>query len=72
MGLTDDLIVAAALDRVRRTAESRGERLDIVVLTAGCHTPDNRCPPVLRRALDRLGDTIVVASAGNDGTDRPF
>ena len=71
-GLTDDLIVAAALDRVRRIAESRRERLDIVVLTAGCYTPDNQCPPLLRRALDRLGDTIVVASAGNDGADRPF
>ena len=71
-GLTDDLIVATALHRVREIARSRGERLDLVVLTAGCHTVDNRCPPVLRRALERLTDPIVVASAGNNGSDRPF
>src|SRR5262249_8587673 len=48
------------------------ERLDSVVLTAGCHTPDDRCPPVLAREIERHQRTIVIASAGNDGTERPF
>lgn len=72
LGITDDAIVAAGLARVRAMAEARGERLDIVVLTAGCHTADDRCPPVLRRAIERHGDALVIASAGNNGATRPF
>lgn len=72
LGLTDDVTVATALRTVRATAAARGERIDVVVLTAGCHTADDRCPPVLRREIEAQGDTIVVASAGNDGTSRPF
>jgi hypothetical protein len=68
LGLTDDVTVATAL----RQVQARGERLDVVVLTAGCHTPDDRCPPVLARQIARHPETVVVASAGNDGTDRPF
>jgi thermitase len=66
-GLTDDLTVAAAL-RTLRT----GRRPDIVVLTAGCRTADDECPPVLAAELARHGDTLVVAAAGNDGGTRPF
>jgi len=71
-GLTDDVTVAAALRQVRRTAQERGERLDLVVLTAGCHTPDDRCPPIVRREITAYSDTIVVAAAGNDSSPRPF
>jgi hypothetical protein len=71
-GLSDDLTVAAGLSRVRRTAAERGERLDVVVLTAGCHTADDTCPPVLRREAERASGTVVVAAAGNGGTSRPF
>lgn len=72
LGLTDDVTVATALRQVHRTAAAHGERLDVVVLTAGCHTADDRCPPVLAREIDRHPDTIVVAAAGNSGTSRPF
>lgn len=72
LGLTDDVTVATALRRVRETAAERGERIDVAVLTAGCHTADDRCPPVLRAELDRCADTVVVASAGNSGSTRPF
>jgi hypothetical protein len=72
LGMTDDVTVATALRQVHEKARSRRERLDIVVLTAGCHTPDDRCPPVLAREIERHQRTIVIASAGNDGTERPF
>ncbi|MDQ3402475.1 MAG: S8/S53 family peptidase [Actinomycetota bacterium] len=71
-GLTDDLTVASALRRTRRHAAARGEHLDVVVMTSGCHTADDRCPPVLARELARLSNAVVVASAGNSGTTRPF
>ncbi|PRY43346.1 S8 family peptidase [Umezawaea tangerina] len=71
LGLTDDLTVAAGLHRARREAAEHGERLDVVLLTAGCHTADDRCPPVLRSEVSAFPDAVVVAAAGNGATSRP-
>jgi thermitase len=71
-GIADDRTVAAALRSLRRRAAAAGEHLDIVLLTAGCHTVDNRCPPLLAREISRFTDTVFVAAAGNSGTARPF
>jgi thermitase len=72
LGLTDDVTVATALRQVHQRAAARRERIDVTVLTAGCHTPDDRCPPVLSREIARHRHTIVVAAAGNDASSRPF
>ncbi|WP_131741709.1 S8 family peptidase [Actinomadura roseirufa] len=46
---------------------------DVVNLSLGCHTFDDRPSPVLARALAALGRrTVVVACAGNTATERPF
>lgn len=71
-GLTDDRTVAAALRALRHRAMAAGEHLDVVLLTAGCHTADDRCPPLLAREISRFTDAVVVAAAGNGGTRRPF
>jgi hypothetical protein len=71
-GITDDRTVAMALRRTRKHAAARGEHIDVVVLTAGCHTPDDRCPPALAHEFSRFTDTVVVAAAGNSGNTRPF
>ncbi len=68
LGFTDDLTVAAGLRALRRG----GERVDVVLLTAGCHTPGDRCPPALEAELARFGGAVVVAAAGNHGSSRPF
>ncbi|TCO65165.1 subtilase family protein [Actinocrispum wychmicini] len=65
MGLTDDTTIAAALRTLRGQA-------DIALLTSGCHTATNECPPILAHELDHWSDATVVAAAGNGGTDRPF
>ncbi|GAA3218579.1 S8/S53 family peptidase [Actinocorallia longicatena] len=63
-GVGDELAVVRALD---------GLTADIVNLSLGCHTYDDRPSPVLQRAIAGLGrGTVVTACAGNTATDRPF
>jgi subtilisin family serine protease len=71
-GIADDRTVAAALRAIRHRAAAAGEHLDIVLLTAGCHTADNCCPPLLAREISRFANTRFIAAAGNSGTTRPF
>jgi subtilisin family serine protease len=52
----------------------RANRLDVLNLSLGGYTVDNRPMPgvcgILDRALDANPELVVVASAGNDGLDR--
>ncbi|MCO6008804.1 S8/S53 family peptidase [Actinoallomurus purpureus] len=48
-------------------------RADIVNLSFGCHTYDDRPSPLVARAIAALARrTVVVACAGNHASDRPF
>jgi hypothetical protein len=71
-GLADDRLMAAALRAVRQRAALGGEHLNVVLITAGCHTYDDRCPPLLTREISRFTDAVVVAAAGNTASTRPF
>ncbi|WP_344685976.1 S8/S53 family peptidase [Saccharopolyspora taberi] len=66
LGFTDDVTVAAGLRALRR------ERPDVVLLTSGCHTPDDLCPPILQAEIEALRHSVVVAAAGNQAVSRPF
>lgn len=67
-GIGDELGLVRAL-----TELARGGGTDIVNVSAGCHTYDDRPSPVVARALAALGrNTVVVACAGNTASDRPF
>ncbi|WP_229795750.1 S8 family peptidase [Saccharothrix coeruleofusca] len=63
LGLSDDVTVARGLRSVRGA--------DVVVLSSGCRTADDTCPPVLRHAVARLAGSVVVAAAGNGASERP-
>lgn len=67
-GVCDELAMLCAL----RWLADWG-RADVVNLSAGCCTYDDRPSPLLARAVARLSRAaVVVACAGNAATDRPF
>ncbi|GLZ05833.1 hypothetical protein Acsp03_32990 [Actinomadura sp. NBRC 104412] len=67
-GVGDELEVIGALARLAADGGA-----DVVNLSLGCHTFDDRPSPLMARALASLGrGTAVVACAGNAATDRPF
>lgn len=71
LGFTDDVAVAAGLRELRAEASRRGARLDVIALTSGCHTADDRCPPLLQAEVEQA-ESVLVAAAGNHGSARPF
>jgi subtilisin family serine protease len=67
-GVGDDLSVLRALAWLAAWGQA-----DVVNLSFGCHTYDDRPSPVIARAVAALGRrTVVVACAGNHASDRPF
>ncbi len=49
------------------------QQLPVINLSLGGYTPDDMPPLALERALHALGrDRVVVAAAGNHGSQRPF
>jgi subtilisin family serine protease len=72
-GLADELELLRALARIQTRTAADADRLDIVNLSLGCFTFDDRPSPVLADAVARLArQTVVVAAAGNNDSDRPF
>jgi subtilisin family serine protease len=67
-GVGDDLDVLRALAWLATWGQA-----DVVNLSFGCYTYDDRPSPVIARAIAALGRrTVVVACAGNHASDRPF
>lgn len=67
-GVGDELDVIRALEWLAEWG-----RADVVNISLGCHTWDDRPSPLLAQAIAALGRrTVVVACAGNAATDRPF
>ncbi|MFD0471682.1 S8 family serine peptidase [Nonomuraea thailandensis] len=65
-GLADEASVVRVLHRMREWAPQ------VLNLSFGGHTFDDRPPPLLSDAIGALSDTVTVACAGNTGSDRPF
>ena len=72
-GVTDEHRLVKALARTRTRARQANTVLDVVSLSLGCFTYDDKPSPVLEHAINSLDRaTLVVACAGNANTDRPF
>ena len=72
-GIADELALLRGLARIQARTATAADRLDIVNLSLGCFTFDDRPSPVLSHAVAHLArHAVVVAAAGNDAADRPF
>jgi subtilisin family serine protease len=72
-GVCDEVHLIEALDAVRRRSLTDGSRVDLVNLSFGCHTYNDRPSTLVSEAVAALGrHTVLVAAAGNEHTDRPF
>ncbi|MCI0688343.1 MAG: S8/S53 family peptidase [Sporichthyaceae bacterium] len=72
-GVSDELTLVRALHRLRDRSEHKGERLDVLNLSLGGYTYNDKPNPLLTKAINRFDRrTVIVACAGNAGTDRPF
>jgi subtilisin family serine protease len=72
-GVADELELLQGLARIQARAAAEADRLDVVNLSLGCFTFDDRPSPVLADAIARLArQAVIVAAAGNDASDRPF
>jgi subtilisin family serine protease len=65
-GIGDEAGVLRALGLLRE------RHVDVLVLSFGCFTYDDRPSPLLERALAAFSDTVIVACAGNTASSRPF
>ncbi|MFI7699100.1 S8 family peptidase [Nonomuraea sp. NPDC049480] len=65
-GVGDEASVVRALNRMRERPPQ------VLNLSFGGHTFDDRPPPMLADAIAAMPDTVTVACAGNTASDRPF
>ncbi|WP_188187070.1 S8 family peptidase [Nonomuraea sp. SYSU D8015] len=65
-GLGDEASVVRTLNRLRERPPQ------VLNLSFGGHTFDDRPPPLLADAIAAMKDTVTVACAGNTASDRPF
>jgi subtilisin family serine protease len=72
-GVCDELHLLDRLASLHRRINASGETLDILNLSLGGYTFDDRPSPLVSDALARFGKhTVAVVAAGNFGSNRPF
>ena len=72
-GSTDERELLRGLGRLQKRARESATAIDVITLSLGCFTHDDKPSPVVEHAFNSLDpDTVVVSCAGNAATDRPF
>lgn len=72
-GSTDELELLRGLARLQAKSRSTRTAIDVISLSLGCYTHDDKPSPVVQHAFNRLDpDTVVVCCAGNSASQRPF
>ena len=72
-GVCDEVELLEALLQLEKHSKAKGRRIDVLNLSLGAYTWNDRPPVEIQQAIARLGtDTVVVAAAGNNSSDRRF
>lgn len=72
-GVTDELQLLRGLAKLRKRARDGRSEIDVISLSLGCYTHDDKPSPVLEHGLKAFDHhTVIVACAGNAGSDRPY
>ena len=72
-GICDELDLVRALYRLRRWSARRDQPIDVLNLSLGGYTVEDQPSPLVADALTALGrHTVIVACAGNAGSERLF
>jgi subtilisin family serine protease len=72
-GMTDELRLLQGLLRLRTAAHAASRPIDIVSLSLGCYTHDDRPSAALSHGVAAFGHhTVFVACAGNAASERPY
>ncbi len=72
-GSTDEMRLLRGLARLRSRARNAATPVDVISLSLGCYTHDDRPSPALQHGLAAWGhETVIVACAGNASSERPY
>jgi subtilisin family serine protease len=72
-GVSDELALARSLAAFGSHAHHSHTQVDVISLSLGCFTYDDKPSPMLEHAINSVRhNTVIVACAGNASTDRPF
>jgi subtilisin family serine protease len=72
-GVTDELRLLRGLARLRAQTHQHRAPVDVISLSLGCYTHDDKPSPMVEQGLNSFGhETVVVACAGNFSSDRPY
>ena len=72
-GVCDEVELLQSLHALRAGCAAVKRRIGVLNLSLGAYTWNNLPPAEVARAIEQLGaETVVVAAAGNNGSDRVF
>jgi subtilisin family serine protease len=72
-GVCDEVDLLQAIQALRQRSTAGNRRIGVLNLSLGAYTWNDRPPALLKHAIEQLGaDTVVVAAAGNNASERVF
>jgi subtilisin family serine protease len=72
-GVCDEVDLLQAINALHHRGSAAKNRIGVLNLSLGAYTWNDRPPALLAQAIEQLGpDTVVVAAAGNNASDRVF
>jgi len=72
-GVCDEVDLLQAINALHHRGSAGKNRIGVLNLSLGAYTWNDRPPALLGGAIEQLGpDTVVVAAAGNNASDRVF